>query len=180
MSWTEERVEQLRTMIVDQKFTDRQCAQRLGVSRNTIVGKRQRMNLECNGDVQGNPSHRSRSPEVRERQRQQAMAQRLGSPKEASRRTPFRQQCPPRYSAKTGAPIASGIDPLIPPTHKIFDTEAAPLIGAVDFERLKDNQCRWPFDDGSQEMRYCGLKIIKGHYCADHAPRVYVKSFHQP
>ena len=156
MSWTDERVEQLKKMWLD-GLSASQIAGELanGITRNAVIGKVHRLGLS--GRVKS-PSPAPARPRAKTR------------PDEDNRgpSTPVVHGnlavAAEVRSAPAPAPRTSGEDVVIP------------ICERVSIMELRESMCRWPLGDPtSSEFRYCGAKmqIGLGPYCAHHARIAY-------
>ncbi|HUO53544.1 MAG TPA: GcrA family cell cycle regulator [Rhodoblastus sp.] len=156
MSWTDERVEQLKKMWLD-GLSASQIANELahGITRNAVIGKVHRLGL----------SGRVKSP----------------APVPARPRSKTRSEDEARAPS---APIAQGnlavaveSRPLPAPAPRPASSEVViPMSERVSIMELRESMCRWPLGDpASPDFRYCGAKmqIGLGPYCAHHARIAY-------
>lgn len=161
MSWTDERVEQLRKLWTD-GLSASQIASALGngITRNAVIGKVHRLGLS--GRVKAPSSSASRS--------------RVAQP-----RTP-RSSSPRRPSGGGGGGGSIGNTALAyaprtysPPAPKRAEDVVIPMSERVTIMELKENMCRWPLGDPqSPDFRYCGLGSDgAGAYCCYHSTIAY-------
>ncbi len=160
MSWTDERVEQLKQLWMDGKSAS-QIAGLLGhgVSRNAVIGKVHRLGLAGRAKSPGLSSPRPRP----------------SAPSPAAHRV-----AAPRLA--TAAPrMTRGATALAIAPHALTDTEpdafesvVVPMSLRVTIIELKEAMCRWPLGDpASSEFRYCGSPAASGPYCAYHGSLAY-------
>jgi GcrA cell cycle regulator len=155
MSWTDERVEQLKKMWLD-GLSASQIANELGhgVSRNAVIGKVHRLGL----------SGRAKSP----------------APAAVAR--PRKDE--PARSAPTPAPVTHGalalamdVRPAPAPAPRVAAEDVViPISERVTIMDLREAMCRWPLGDPTNpDFRYCGAKmqIGAGPYCLAHARIAY-------
>jgi GcrA cell cycle regulator len=143
-TWTPERVNQLRNCVVA-GLTCSQIAAQIGVTRNAVIGKMNRLGLSP-GRASGVPV-RSRSPRV----------QRSGL---STHRRLLRL-------IDTKAPsIADDVKLAFAP---VDSTKRCSLT------ELSQGKCRWPINEpGAADFAFCGNESIKGFsYCASHARIAY-------
>ncbi len=157
MSWTDERIETLRTM-----WADGSSAKTIagvlgeGVTRNAVIGKIHRLGLsertkvEEGGIVKSKPSHTTRK-------------------------------------AQPAGPIVQGNTVLAPKlelqTHiapqrqvQVAESVVVPMCESISIMELRETTCRWPLGDPmTADFSYCGAKspFGAGPYCAAHARIAY-------
>jgi GcrA cell cycle regulator len=153
MSWTDERVEQLRKMWLD-GLSASQIANELahGITRNAVIGKVHRLGLSG----------------------------RVKSPAPAQTRPRARQ--PEDGKSPPSAPISHGnlaiaVEPRsMPAPRPAVEEVVIPMSERVSIMDLRESMCRWPLGDpASPDFRYCGAKmqIGLGAYCSYHARIAY-------
>jgi GcrA cell cycle regulator len=159
MSWTDERVEQLRKLWLDGKSASQIAAELAnGITRNAVIGKVHRLGL----------SGRVKSP-----------TQAAPRPRPAKPANPApRREASPRPSApmsrgNTALAFAPRIEaePVIRPMEDVV----IPMSERVTIMELKEAMCRWPLGDpATPEFRYCGAKSPVGTpYCSHHSRIAY-------
>ncbi len=183
MSWTDERVEQLRKLWLDGKSASQIAAELShGITRNAVIGKVHRLGLSgrVKSPTQAAPRPRPAKP--------QSTSHSSGSGSGASHGTGGaspgmiqRSQTAPRQSmpmsrgatALAYAPRAD-LEPVLRPTEEVV----IPMSERVTIMELKESMCRWPLGDpATPEFRYCGTKSPIGDtYCTHHARIAYQPS----
>jgi GcrA cell cycle regulator len=152
VTWTPERVEQLRTCIKT-GLTCSQIAAAIGVTRNAVIGKIHRLGLST-GRSPGSPMRACAPHEPRQRPVTQRRLLRLLFADAASRGV---------GKAVVASATADG-----PP---------APVASAqpCSLFELTERKCRWPVsDDGAAACAFCGNEVASGFsYCAGHARMAY-------
>jgi GcrA cell cycle regulator len=150
MSWTDERVEQLKKLWID-GLSASQIAQELGgVTRNAVIGKVHRLGL----------SGRAKSASHSSIARQKRPA-----------RTGFNQK-PARISARqlsnTGAKLTSSADAAS--LAMLEEAATAPTALKLALTQLTERTCKWPIGDPQmEEFHFCGNESREGTpYCAYH------------
>lgn len=165
MAWTDEMVDQLREMW-KQGLTTGEIGKRLGVSKNSIVGKVHRLGLS------GRPSpiKKKDAPET-------------PAPKKASNETAAKNDKPKNEKAPVAKPeknVAKPIENEIKFEEKAeFEMSSRPQhSGKTSLTDLDNHTCRWPIGDPKDDnFHFCGKKVRIGQtYCDEHAAVAYVKA----
>ena len=190
MSWTEERIERLKTMWHD-GATASQIAEELGgVSRNAVIGKAHRLGLQSRpSPVKPGEDERRRSrrrppapPALRTRRRSRA----------AMRQHRRRTQRRPAAAAAPGAEVQyrsigpggfirqgpgdqqSPIPPA-PPRRLVPAKPSAEIKDKTGLLDLNDKICKWPIGHpGEPDFHFCGHPVNQGFpYCLSHCAVAY-------
>ena len=160
MSWTDERVEQLKQHWIDGKSAS-QIASLLGngLTRNAVIGKVHRLGM----------AGRAKSPNSGGSRPRQA------APSSAAHRiaTPRAARAAPRIMrGATALAIAPQAHSEVEP--QAFESVVVPMSLRVTIVELKEAMCRWPLGDPtSPDFRYCGSPAMTGPYCAHHGGLAY-------
>ena len=172
MSWTEDRVEILKTLWV-KGLSASQIAIELGggVTRNAVIGKVHRLKLAA-------------------RAKPATSSARTRSAKKPSKRVTRRTTSSNKYSttktrsmpsAKTVGATALKQSPSSESEIKIAHNEASEVVIPID-ERislleLRENNCKWPIGDPMHpDFHFCGKTSLEGKpYCETHSKRAYHK-----
>jgi GcrA cell cycle regulator len=143
-TWTPERVDQLRNCVVA-GLTCSQIAAEIGVTRNAVIGKINRLGLSP-ARAAGAPA-RPCPPRVRR--------PRLPSPR--------------RLLRLMAAAAPSVADDVMLAFGPVDSTQRCSLL------ELSPGMCRWPIDEpGAADRAFCGNGVVKGFsYCASHARMAY-------
>lgn len=175
MAWTDEMVADLRKMWAD-GLTTGEIAKRLGVSKNSIVGKVHRLGLS------GRPSPIKKKVPVEGQ---------VCTPKEP--KTPKKEKVieAPKDELAIAAPIEPKKEKTLkkvevketfvePKETKFSKKEPEQIVhkeGAIKLVDLDAHTCRWPIGDPKDEkFHFCGKKVRIGHtYCDEHSETAYVK-----
>jgi len=187
MSWTDERIETLKTMW-EQGQTASQIAEALGgVSRNAVIGKAHRLELqarpspvrqaesepmvppspepEVDAEVEAEPEVAAppAAPEPRREPEPVTPAQpvlRSVGPGGFVRQAPGEQQAP-----STPAP----------PRRLVPAKPSAEIAGKTTLLDLSDRICKWPIGHpGEPDFHFCGEKVNPGFpYCVNHCGHAY-------
>ncbi len=164
MSWTEDRVGQLRELW-SQGLSASQIAERLGgVTRNAVIGKAHRLSLASRpSPIRGTPG------QTRPRARPAPMSRRpVRAPMIASLHGRFNGTVNgPANAATDGKPREAAIDRAalrVPPPY--------PLAAAAD-----GPACKWPIGDpGEADFHFCGSASVAGRpYCPEHCAIAYIR-----
>ena len=171
MVWTDKMVDDLKVMW-KQGLTTAEIAKRLGVSKNSVVGKVHRLEL----DARPSPiKTKSKDEEIQK-------------PEKPAK--PAKKACKKSVEA---APKVVAEEPKIEPepqpkkeeSVKVEDKVLAPkpavvtksYDGNAKLTDLDNHTCRWPLGDPKDEnFHFCGRKVRTGQtYCEEHAALAYVK-----
>ncbi len=188
MAWTDKMVEDLKIMW-KQGLTTGEIGRRLGVSKNSIVGKVHRLQL----DARPSPIKRKDEPKIGD----------LFAPKNTAKETAEKKTKPqiksapktektPQAEKKTVANIKDNAVAAKPAKEKTSEqknidisskfflkqpTISKEFDGNAMLIDLDNHTCRWPLGDPKDEnFRFCGRKVRIGQtYCEEHSALAYVK-----
>lgn len=174
MQWTDERVELLKKLWADGLSASQIAAQLGGVTRNAVIGKVHRLGLSG----RAKSSTPSTAPRLR-KPTPSAPGHRPSAPA-APQRT---HQHQPTYASRGNAALAAApvmeSRPVASPAPRLVPVqlvETHPMVCEnVTIMDLRENMCRWPIGDPSQEdFRFCGGRSTPGHaYCPHHSAIAY-------
>ncbi len=167
MSWTDDRVEVLKTMWTEGKSASQIAKELGGVTRNAVIGKVHRLGLSNRSGPTVNPGAREKpeSPQAR------AAKPRAAKPAETA--APVKTlPIPPRK------PIIKAGQPL-PPQPSANEVSAEALANVREIEKsarklhlmeLTERTCKWPVGDpATDEFWFCGHPVQQGKpYCEAH------------
>jgi GcrA cell cycle regulator len=161
MSWTDERVEQLRQAWMEGKSAS-QIAGLLGhgLTRNAVIGKVHRLGL----------AGRAKSPSPA------ATASRSPAPQQAARPVAQVRAAPAPAARIVRGATALAIQPqaLAEAQPEEIESVVLPMSVRVTIVELRESMCRWPLGDPtSTEFRYCGSPTHAGPYCPYHGGLAY-------
>lgn len=175
VEWTPELVDTLREMRAA-KMTAGEIADRLGTTKNAVIGAAKRYKLERIGNHGLNDI--KWTPELIERARSmwsanakvRDIAAAIGCTMPAIWGA-ARRYFAPRQVPQGRPPGPSGIRVKVVP---VVDTEI-PISQRCSILELSEHTCRWPVGDpGTPEFFYCGAEPIQGRsYCAAHHARAH-------
>ena len=202
MSWTDERIEQLRTMW-EKGLTASQIADELGgVSRNAVIGKAHRLGLKSRpspvkatekpkpakapAPKPAAPAPRAAAPAAPARPAAPAAARPNPGPAPEAPAAPSADAAPkpdaPRIvSIGPGGFIRQGPGdqqaPIPPaPPRRLVPAKPSPEIAdKTSLLDLNDRICRWPMGHpGEPDFHFCGQAVNPGFpYCVEHCGRAY-------
>ena len=143
-TWTPERVDQLRNCVVA-GLTCSQIAAEIGVTRNAVIGKINRLGLSL-ARAAGVSAH--------------LCAPRVPRPRLPGPRRVLRLMLAATPSVADD--VALGLGP-------VDSTQRCSLL------ELSQGMCRWPINEpGAADFAFCGHKAVKGFsYCVSHARMAY-------
>jgi GcrA cell cycle regulator len=168
MSWTDERVERLKTLWSEGLSASQIAAELGSVTRNAVIGKVHRLGLSGRAKPQVQPSR----PQVASPTRVKASSARPIVQNQSSRGGPA-------HPISVGA-TALKADALAEPvlvTAPVVDVDP-PTFERVTILNLTEQTCKWPVGDpGKPDFFFCGRKSDVGiPYCAFHARLAYQPS----
>ena len=156
MAWTEKMVEDLKIMW-DQGLTTGEIGKRLGVSKNSIVGKVHRLQLPARPSPIRKKSDKEKETAVE-------TTEKTSTPAKAEKKSETTENTAKAHVHKeTVVPQATPEKKIVPGKLKLTD--------------LDNHTCRWPIGDPKDEnFHFCGKKVRVGQtYCEEHSALAYVK-----
>jgi GcrA cell cycle regulator len=177
MSWTDERVEFLKTMWSEGKSASQIAKELGGVTRNAVIGKVHRLGLSNRvggadrpeDEIEVGAFAEAPAPEpVPEPQAEQPQATATA----AGARPAVREPAAPAVRAKpAGQPM-----PPQPPGSEISPealanlAEVAKKARRLTLMQLSERTCKWPVGDpATDDFWFCGLQTVPGKpYCETH------------
>lgn len=173
MAWTEKMVEDLKIMW-KQGLTTGEIGKRLGVSKNSIVGKVHRLQL----DARPSPIKKKEPEEVKETKTEKKScksksAEKNEVKKETKKEAKIETKAEEKVIEKAPQPLIEEVKTFTPKPI----TPAKTYNGNAKLTDLDNHTCRWPIGDPKDEnFHFCGRKIKLGQtYCEEHAALAYVK-----
>lgn len=170
MAWTDEMVESLKKMWKE-GLTTGEIGKRLGVSKNSIVGKVHRLQLSAR------PSPIKKKEQIVAEPAKKIAA--ANKPLQTAKTSaPVKEERTPAPAAKPARPVQQTFfsEP------KEFFTPCVkkdkPAFGKAGLTDLDNHTCRWPLGDPKDEaFHFCGKKVRLGQtYCEEHSAVAYVRS----
>jgi GcrA cell cycle regulator len=195
MSWTDERIEQLRQMWTN-GHTASQIAETLGgVSRNAVIGKAHRLGLQSRpspvkpGDTEGEaapakpaaekpaPKAAAPAPAPVEPKPAPAAAAPASTPAEPKPDVPapvVRSIGPGGFQRQNPHEQQSPIPPA-PPRRLVPAKPSAEIADKTSLLDLNDRICKWPLGHpGEPDFHFCGSAVNPGFpYCLEHCSVAY-------
>jgi len=196
MSWTDERIDTLKSMW-ENGMTASQIAEALGgVSRNAVIGKAHRLGLqarpspvkpnEADGTPEPTPAAAAPAPFVAEapaRPRPEPAPTPVARAVEpAAPTTPPAPQPAPVMQRSVGpggfvrqAPGEQQAIPPAPPRRLVPAKPSPEMAGKTTLLDLNDRICKWPIGHpGEPDFHFCGDKVNPGFpYCIVHCGHAY-------
>jgi GcrA cell cycle regulator len=155
VTWTDERVEQLKKLWSDGLSASQIAAEIGNVSRNAVIGKVHRLGLSGRGKAKAASAQRPRK----------------------SARTP---SAPLAIAESVRnnvvlAPVAAPLTLDHEPEITMEEEVVVPISERVTIMELRESMCRWPMGDPTKpEFRFCGARSVTGlPYCTHHARVAY-------
>ena len=193
MAWTDEMVETLKKLW-DEGVTTGEIGRRLGISKNSIVGKVHRLGLS------GRPSPIKKKSDTPAKPAPKAKdkSSQTSAPAPKAKPAPVKEPSPAPKAEKPEPkpvekpierPVAkkSTVEIITPLPDEEDDIKLACSIniastepsknGNLSLTELDNHTCRWPIGDPKDDnFHFCGKKVRLGQtYCEEHSAIAYVK-----
>lgn len=191
MSWTDERIDRLKTMW-EKGMTASQIADDLGgVSRNAVIGKAHRLGLQSRpSPVKANEPVATPAPKAPPAPRIVSPAPPPPPPPPPAARSFVPTYTPQAPSGPTGAQLRSvgpggflrqGPGDQAPPStpappRRLVPAKPSPeMAGKTTLLDLNDKICKWPLGHpGEPDFHFCGNAVNPGFpYCVQHCGQAY-------
>ncbi len=184
MAWTDERVEQLKTLWTEGMSASQIAKELGGVTRNAVIGKVHRLGLSSRnqGKAEGaekpaKPAPVSAPAPVVEETAAKAAPEPVSPVKEVKKPEPVVDELDEMAPAADLPAAVSAPEGMvtIPSENQVdiaeIDREARKL-GLMD---LTERTCKWPIGDPSRgEFYFCGHPVVPGKpYCKGHTAAAY-------
>ena len=149
MSWTEERVEQLKKLWTEGHSASQIANQLGGVTRNAVIGKVHRLGLS------------GRATPSRPVKRPPRLARPKPTPQRVERVVARPETVAPR-DVNLPAVAERSQEPLAPA--KMDNGDFASVLN------IRESMCKWPIGDPmDKDFAFCGRAASGGPYCVEHA-----------
>lgn len=168
MAWTDEMVEDLKKMWKE-GMTTGEIGKKLGVSKNSIVGKVHRLGLS------GRPSPIKKKDEADSAASQSQASVKEKKPAPAKKPAASEKKTENQAAAK---PAKTEKAPEKENKKKEAEQETYKRPEKVTVADLDNHTCRWPIGDPKDEnFHFCGKRVKLGQtYCEEHSAVAYVKA----
>jgi GcrA cell cycle regulator len=170
MVWDEETIRHLRDLWA-QGHSTAEIGRRLGVSKNAIVGKAHRLDL----DARPSPIRRDAAKPVAERP---ASYPRMAGPTLPPLASAGVQSPPPSNVQALRSPPVSNSRPVVVAAVPVAAPAPRPVMPSAPIQvRRSAPSCCWPIGEpGTKAFRFCDDVSVAGKpYCDEHAKLAYVK-----
>jgi GcrA cell cycle regulator len=173
MSWTDERVEILKTMWSEGKSASQIAKELGGVTRNAVIGKVHRLGLSNRVNGIDRPEEEGVPDTLVEEPAPEPMPEAGAEPQPAASaaRTTAKDAAPAVRAKPAGQPM-----PPQPSTSEISAealanlAEVAKKARRLSLMQLTERTCKWPVGDpATDDFWFCGLPAVPGKpYCETH------------
>jgi GcrA cell cycle regulator len=176
MSWTDSRVDHLKSLW-DEGSTASQIADAIGgVSRNAVIGKAHRLGLQPRLSPRHNleeVSKRRTSP-PRAKAAAPALPDAAASPPRVTKPAKVERDAAPAATASQKWPIPPAKPPA-PPRRSVPAKPSAEIRGKTGLLDLTDKICKWPIGHpGEADFHFCGDAVnSRFPYCPSHCAVAY-------
>jgi GcrA cell cycle regulator len=173
MSWTDERVETLKTMWSEGKSASQIAKELGGVTRNAVIGKVHRLGLSNRTTTSSKSSDGAASkPAAAAKPRAKKPSKPAAAPAAATTNT---TEAKPVATRKAIVPAGQPLPPQ--PSQSEISAEALANLAAIEKKskrlnlmELTERTCKWPIGDpATEDFWFCGLGVQSGKpYCEAH------------
>ncbi|MDR2413116.1 MAG: GcrA family cell cycle regulator [Rickettsiales bacterium] len=149
-----------------------EIGKRIGMSKNAVVGKLNRLgwNLKASSPDAKSPKSRAEQPKTAASKKEAAHAKKKNAPAKASvKHAAAAKSAPAKPKPAPSAAKSSKTNTRNLAMHQRIIQHALSMAG------LRPNQCRWPHGDpDSEDFHFCGAPIFVGKpYCYEHCRQAY-------
>ena len=170
MSWTDERVETLKSMWSEGKSASQIAKELGGVTRNAVIGKVHRLGLS--NRVGGEAEDAAGAPEPAADEAREPVADAAPQPAAAAARPAAKEPAPAvRPKPAPGQPTPpQATGPEISAEALANLAEIAKKARRLSLMQLTERTCKWPVGDpATDDFWFCGLPTVPGKpYCETH------------
>jgi GcrA cell cycle regulator len=176
MSWTDERVETLKTMWSEGKSASQIAKELGGVTRNAVIGKVHRLGLSNRVGGPDRPEDElgalapALDDPVAEEPEEADEAERPGAPG-AQPRPAAKEPAPAVRPKPAGQPLPPQPSPSEISAEALANlAEIAKKAKRLTLMQLTERTCKWPVGDpATDDFWFCGLQTVPGKpYCETH------------
>lgn len=170
MSWTDERIDQLKALW-EQGMTASQIADALGgVSRNAVIGKAHRLGLQS----RPSPVKSAEADDEKPAAPPPAPAAKANPPSPPSRKEAAAPE-PAPVAAAPAHDAPAPASPPAPPRRLVPAKPSAEIRDKTGLLDLNDKICKWPIGHpGEPDFHFCGHPVNQGFpYCLEHCAVAY-------
>lgn len=171
MSWTDERVETLKTMWSEGKSASQIAKELGGVTRNAVIGKVHRLGLSNRIGGEHPEDMAAPGEALAEEEAPEPVAEAAPQPAPAAPNRPAPKDPAPAVRAKPTGPL--------PPQPSASEISAEALANLAEVAKkarrlslmqLTERTCKWPVGDpATDDFWFCGLPAVPGKpYCETH------------
>lgn len=188
MAWTEQMIEDLKRMW-DEGLTTGEIGKRLGVTKNSIIGKVHRLQLTARpSPIKKKENSSTSAPKAKEVKSKPTSEKSEKTNKETLTSTPKaekkEEKLPIEEKETKELPIKEEIEETAPKLDRIetirnsIHVEHPKGKHKTLLTDLDNHTCRWPIGDPKDDnFHFCGRKVKIGQtYCEEHAAIAYVKA----
>lgn len=149
-----------------------EIGKRLGMSKNAIVGKLNRLGWNAKA---GGATNVDKKVETKKSSSRPEVAKKVTAKKaEPAKKTVTKKTSVKVTTKKTTSKVA-GVKPDTKTTAKNLAMHQRIIQHSLEMANLKPNQCRWPIGDpDSEHFHFCGETVFVGKpYCYEHCKQAY-------
>jgi len=177
--WDNSALKKLKAL-VGKGLSTSEIGRRLGMSKNAIVGKLNRLgwNAKAGANTKNAPARKKTVTSAKPKPAAKAPAKKTSVVK-----APAKKTVAPKVTTKKAAPVKkTETKPAVKEPKTSSKTSAKNLAmhqriiqHSLEMASLKPNQCRWPIGDpDSENFHFCGKPVFTGKpYCYEHCRLAY-------